>query len=154
MNQFFTDGIRGSVIIGYLFVLTSSLMTIFHMGILALILSVVGSIVVSRNIYSNQSGISLSHFRFQRRNMLMLLVVMGGLYIWLVLELLGSSLRVSPEMNVDFIRESINNDLGISLLKVIGQHWLIHTAVSLLLGLFVTVQTIRGILRYSDRSEI
>lgn len=154
MNQVVTSELYGSIITGYLFVLTSSLMTILHMGPLALIVPIVGIIVVTRNISANLDVISRTHFGFQRRNMLLLLLVMGGIYAWLVVEVMGIKITASQTVGIRFIEESMSDGQGLSLLKAISQHWLLHTAVSLILGLFITIQAIRGILFYSDKKTM
>lgn len=128
-----TDEKHG-VLIGYAIIGGAGLLTLLHMGMLSLLVAV-GSLFYQRaRTRGLEHDVWLSHYRWQRRSAILLLASVGLLFVWFGIELM--------HMN------------GNNLMASIATHWVAHTVVSVVVGVWVLVRAIRGVLRYTDRQPI
>ncbi|PKM47029.1 MAG: hypothetical protein CVV05_01010 [Gammaproteobacteria bacterium HGW-Gammaproteobacteria-1] len=127
------DGKHG-VLLGYVIVGGAGLLTLLHMGFLSLLVATGSLFYHGARIKGTAHDVWLSHYRWQRRSALLLLAGVGGLFAWFAVEL-------------THIGEG-------NLFAVLASHWIAHTLVSVIMGVWILVRVIRGVLRYTDRQPI
>jgi uncharacterized membrane protein len=119
---------------GYFIAGGITFLTLFHLGFLALVLSIPGILILQRLSRRTNCAVVHSHLRWQSRTIWILVLAMAGFITWIICE-------VSSIAATNFI-------------EIFAVHWIAHTILSISISIWMLMRIVRGILRFSDNASI